>query len=232
MIMPPRKNVRNSRLTTAKQILHEEGFLIFLKHVILFLASYLFLYECRYIYEKRLDRPEELSMIPCKVDNLILRVITCPEEFEGLLSDGFDPSPYEMDIQQCKETLSRGAIFFCAFIDKEFAHGSWISMDKRTHNEFYHFSIDHGDTASVGATYTSPKYRGRGIYTYVYSRIFQYLREKGRAKVVFEVHKDNIVVHRAQDKLGSNLLCKVYSLRLLSRFNSTWVKSISKVLTL
>ena len=59
-------------LNRGKLILHEEGFLSLLKHLVHFVGLLLFSYSSYVIYENALNGP----VIPCKVNNLTLRVIT------------------------------------------------------------------------------------------------------------------------------------------------------------
>lgn len=203
-----------------KQILHEEGFLSLFKRLS-------FTYKTVYIYENTLHGPS----IACKVTNLTLRIIGCPEDFDKLLAASFDFSSYEMSIQQCKERLSRGAIFFCAFVGKELAHGSWVGTGRRSHGDFYTFPIDYGHKACIGGTMTTPKYRRRGINVYVYSEMFQYIREKGLSKAVLEVRKDNIAAQSSQAKLSSYVWGTGHRLSLLLLFNFRWLTPIRDMST-
>lgn len=197
------------------EILHEEGFLSLFKRF--------FMHETYYLYENRLDG----LTFPYKVANLMLRVITQPEEFDEVLAEGFDFSSYElMSSQQCKERLARRAILFCAFVGKEIVHGSWVGVDKRCHEDFYSFPMNYGCPACIGGTMTSPKYRRKGIYTYVHSEIFRYLREKGLSKAVLQIGKDNTAPQKAQSKLGSHIVGKGHSLKLLLLFNFRWTTKI------
>ena len=203
-----------------KRILQEEGFSSLLK-------KSLFSYSVVDLRGNNLNGP----IIACEVDNLTLKIITELEEFDELLtiiSNGFGLSWYEMSIQQCRERLSRGAILFLALVGKETSHISWVGTTKRTHGEFYFSSpIDYEHEASIGGTMTFPKYRGKGIYTWVYSQIFQYLRDKGYSRAVFEVDKTNVAVQKAQVKLGSYVWGEMYDLRFLL-FKFRWVKPKSR----
>lgn len=195
-----------------RRILQEEGFLTLCKCV-------LFSHSTVPLWENVLNGP----IVACNVDNLALRIITCLEEFDELLTEGLDLSWYEMSLQQCKERLGKEAILFCALLNRDVAHISWVGTTRKSHGDFYCYPIDYGHEASVGGTMTSPKYRGKGIYTYTYSQIFQYLREKGYSKSVFEIDKDNIAVQKAQAKLGSKILGEGHHIRLLL-LNFRWVR--------
>ena len=199
-----------------KLILHEEGFISLVKRL-------LYAHKIVYLYRNDLGSPS----IGCNADNPTLIVVTCLEEFDKLLIEGFDFSAYEMSIQQCKERISRRSVLFCVFVDNELAHGTWVSMDRQTHSEFYHFPLNYEHEASLGGTMTIPKYQGKGIYTYVYSQIFQYLRKKGVSRAVFEIHKDNLIAQKAQARLGSAIFSEGHHLRLLYLFNFKWIKPMS-----
>lgn len=196
-----------------KRVLREEGFLSLFKRI-------LFAYSTVDLWENNLDG----HSIKCKVDNLRLKIITELEEFDELLSDGFDLSWYEMSIQQCRARLSERAICFLALVGKEVSHVSWVGTTKRTHGDFYSSPIDYKHEASIGGTMTAPKHQGEGIYTSVYSQIFRYLREKGYSRAVFEIHKDNIAAKKAQAKLNSTIWGEGHCLRLLTLFNFRWIK--------
>ena len=196
-----------------KRVFYEEDFLFLIKRS-------LFAYSTIDLWENNLDS----HSVTCKVNNLRLKIITELEEFDELLSDGFDLSWYEMSIQQCRERLSKGTILFLALVGKEVSHVSWVGTTKRTHGDFYSFPIDYEHEAGIGGTMTNPKYRRKGIYTWVYSKIFQYLREKGYLRAVFEVHKDNISAQKAQAKLNSTIWGEGHYLRLLFLVNFRWIK--------
>ena len=198
-----------------KRVLNEEGLLILSKRI-------LFAYSVVDLWENNLNG----SIIACKVDNLTLKIITELEEFDEVLSYGFDLSWYEMSIQQCRERLSKGSILFLTLVGREIAHISWVGTTKRTHDDFYSSPIDYKHEASIGGTMTAPKHREKGIYTWVYSQMFQYLIEKGYSRALFEIHKDNVVAHKAQAKLGSYVLGTGHRLRLLLLFNFKWLVPI------
>lgn len=203
-----------------KATLYREGFLSFSKSMLCFFTRLLLSHSVIYLYENSLAG----ARIPCEVDGLTLRVITSPEEFDKLLVRGGDLPWYRVGIKQCRKRLSKGTILFCALIDGEVAHLSWVGVDNRTHGDFHTFLIDYEHEGSIGDSATNPRYRRKGIYTYVYSEIFQYIREGGRSKAMIEINKDNMVAQMSQAKLGSNIWGEGHCLRLLLLFNFRWVK--------
>jgi len=206
----------------AKLILHEEGFLPFLRRAASFSIRQLFLYDSPfYIYEFPLNGPTFAG----RVDDLTLRVITCPEELKRLLTEGFGLSGYTMTIEQCRQRLMKGAVLFCAFVDKEFASAGWIGTSKKAARDFYQYPADYTTTASGGGSMTVPKFRGRGLSPYIGSETIRYFRENGFSKHVGAIRKDNIASQLAVKKLGPHIMGEGCRLRLLG-INFRWVKSL------
>lgn len=191
-------------LEAAKLVLHEEGFLSLFKQLF-------FTYRVYHLYENTLNG----SALVRKVDNVTLKLIITQEKLEQLLLEGFTFPSYHMSIQQCKQRLDRGAILFCAFIDKELAHGSWVATSKKACPDFHPFPMDCEHTAYIGGTMTIPKYRRKGINVYIHSEIFRYLKEQGFSRAMLAIDKGNIAAENSQNKLGSSVWGRGYELRLL-----------------
>lgn len=194
----------NELLTVAKRILHEEGFISLLKQLF-------YTYRRYFLYENSLNSP----ITDCKVDNVVLKLISNPIQIEQLLHEGFTFSGYHMSIEQCKERLNKGAIMCCAFVGKELAHGSWVATSVKACSDFHLFPMDCEHTAYVGGTLTIPKYRRKGINVYVHSEIFRYLKDKNLSRAMIAIEKGNVDARNSQSKLGSNIWGSGYYLRLL-----------------
>lgn len=195
----------------AKPLIHEHGLLFFLRQ--------LFIWENHFnIYENNLDGPR----FPCKVDNLTLRVITCPEELDQLSAQGFNFSEF------IKTITSRETVFL-AFVGKEIVHRSYFVMRKEGVSIYFCSSfMDDGDTAYIRWIWTAPKYRRKGISAFVLSEIFRYLRDKGMSRAITVVSKGNIAQENCQLKVGSYLWGEGCYRRLLV-LCFWWVKSKSRV---
>ena len=184
----------------------------------------LFSHVTVHLWENTLDGPS----LPCRVDNLKLRIITSLEEFDQLLTEGVDLSWYEMSVQQYKERLSEGAILFCGFINEDLVYVSWAGTTEKTHGSFYFFPIDYRYAASIGGTRTAPNLRGKGSHTWATSEIHKFLREKGKSKAVMQIGRDNVAAQKAQIKLGSYIGGEGHQLRLLGVLNFKWVSPYTK----
>lgn len=210
-----------SKISNVRSMMREEGSLVLFKHFLLFLKRSLPEF-CFPIYESTLDPPD----IKCEVDNLTLRVITCPEEIDNLCGEGFCPTR----LLNYKKVLSEGAILFCAFVGKELAHAIGVFTVRggfKSHP--FTFAMDDGHTVGMFAGFTAPKYRRNGIHVYTDCKMLQYLRDRneGILRVWSVIPKDNLPIRYGLLKAGYYLWGKGYILKLRSLFTIEWVKPVA-----
>ncbi len=200
-------------LKKAKVILQEEGVIPFIKRAFSFFRTFLFNYKTCYIYENTLDGPRFTP----KTQDVNLKILSTPQELDELIANGFDLS-YQ-DINDLKKKISQGAIPFCAFVKQDLAHITWVALAEESKREIdpFPFKIDWQNEACSGLSGTTPNYRRMGIYSYVYSEIFRFLKEKRRSKDKFRIDKDNIASHNALVKLGSEIYAEGRTLKVLWR---------------
>lgn len=196
------KNRANISLQRAKNILHEEGLASFIKSALLFFVNFFFSFSTCYIYENRLDRVE--FPLP-KIENFCLKIISAPEHIDKLFAEGFDFSS-DSNMENFKRRLNKGGILFYVFVEKKLVHTNWIAMSKKANFDPFPFKIDWRDEACLGPSYTIPEYRRRGINSFVYSKMFQLLMEKGRSRAKFTIAKSNIAHQKSQAKIGSEII--------------------------
>lgn len=192
-----------------------EGLPAFVRRAFLFVVRSFFSYGNYYIYEKTLNDANELQFTP-KIQNCNLKILSTPEEVDELIAEGFHINAY-LAISETKARISRRAILFCVFVGKELAHRSWVTMSNETRMDMLPYAVDFRSEVCLGSTDTYPKYRGLGIYTYVYSEIYKFLKEKGWSKARFSSRTDNTAVQKAQAKLASRIYARGRYLRLLQR---------------
>ena len=113
--------------------------------------------------------------------------------------------------------LDREVLLWCVFVDKELAHRCWVAMSNEASEYVDPFPLltDCERGAVVGKGTTTPKYRRLGIYTYVRSKVYQYLKEEGRPNAKLSVRKDTIASQKAQARLGSRIYGEGFHLKLL-----------------
>ena len=127
-----------------------------------------------------------------------------------------------MNTEQCINRLNKGAIMFLTIIDNDISHISWVGINSKSHKEFYHSRINFKNEASIGGTVTYSKYRGKGIYTWVYNEIFRYLNKRGYSRALLEIDKNKKIVKIVQAKLGSYKIGEMCQLRILI-FHFIWM---------
>ena len=207
-------------LGRAKQILHEEGRLALFKAILRSLKGWLFVYYSYDAYETSLD---DVPIIPCKVDDLTLRVVTRPEEVDQLSYEGFYPSRRSID----KQIVTHGGRLYCAFVGKELAHITEVVTGKSHKLHYFGFAWQYGNTVWL-AHFTPEKYRRKGIFNYVHSTVLQHLREKG-SRVWVAPDRANIPYLTSIAKLGYYFWGEAYHIGLLSLFTIEWIKPKSRL---
>jgi len=212
-----------NRISKAKLILRQEGFLALFRQALLFLKDLLCSYSSYNIYESTLAP----SPITCKVKNLTIRVVTCAEEIAQLESDQLVAEGF--NFSRHKEIVNKGAILFYAFVDDKLAHVTQVFISKRAHEIYpFSFAMPFGHTVGLPA-FTSPKYRRKGIHAYARSKVHQYLKGRGVSTAWSVVNKDNIAMCSSLVKQGYYLWGEGCRLRLLSRLTFEWTRPKSRV---
>lgn len=233
-VIPQKQDIDNSRLERGKKILREEGFLPFCKQAASFILSLLFVYGKQYIYEYDLQTCGNIPDVSCQVNNMTIKSAFIPitlSEYDELAKQGADLLSHP-DARNYEERLVKGVIVFYAFTGDEFLFQTAMTTSRdglpSAYLRHYPPSMPEGHTACIGFSETVMKYRGKGISSYVYAEVFRYLRHKGISRALVLVNEDALAAHRVHEKLRAKVLCKVFLLRLLSRFEFMWIKPSSK----
>ncbi len=210
----------NSLVGRTKDILREEGLLPLIKRAFLFFVKPCFSYQTCYIYENNLSEVSGVDLTP-RIQNLTFKIINASQQIDELVAEGYDFSSApnivnfnperrlkEVSIENFdfRGKLGGGGILFCGFINRVLVHTNWIAMDEKTNMAPFLSRIDWRNEVCLGPSYTNPEYRRLGINTYVYSQMYQFLKEKGRAKAKLTTGKSNIAHQQSQAKLGSTIM--------------------------
>lgn len=158
-----------------------------------------------------------------KVDNIALRIIACREDLREMAqsNSGF-PSWYPLTPRQYEERIAKGMVLFCALAGDTIVHMSWVGLSRIKHNGISVIANNKGE-AIIGGTVTEPEWRRRHLLLYVYTRIFQYLRERGYSTCRFEIDESNSAAIVSQQILGSRIVGQVHRLKLFQRFSFYWM---------
>lgn len=165
-----------------------------------------------YIYENNLDGPKINNP---KVKNFVLKIVSTEEQIDELIAVGFDFSFYfHNNLRPVKGYISKGLALFCIFIKRELACMSWVVMSDE--GRWYHpLPMDYQNEAWIGDGVTNPKYRGLGLYSYLLSKIYEFLKEKGKSRARHITRKNNIASQKAQAKSGSKICGEGIYLKLV-----------------
>jgi hypothetical protein len=202
----------NGVLKRGIYILQKEGIRTFLSQVFLFLGSYFYRRGSYYIYEKSLTKNEQYSF-QTKLPNVEVKIISTPEEFEQLVSNGYD-----FKMMNFKDKLKKGAVAFCALINKKLAHVTRVAFNEEAKKEidYLPFGIAfQNKEACSGSSFTDPKFRGKGLLSYIYAYIFPYLVQKGIVKDKFTIEVNNISSQKAHAKFNPTIIGKGHYLKIL-----------------
>ena len=110
-------------------VLQKEGAWSFLSQVFSFLGGFFYSRGSYYIYEKTLTKNERYQF-NTKLQNTTIKIISASEEFEQLGSNGYD-----IKMMLFKDKLKKGAVAFCAFVNKELAHVTWAAFNEKAKKE-------------------------------------------------------------------------------------------------
>ena len=217
-----------------KRVLREEGFLSLLK-------KSLFSCSMVYLYEERLDN--DVSVPPCKLDNLTIKPLFIPTmtqfEYEAPGEEFFD-FPSHPDAQEYvpghKEILNTGMLMLYVTANGEFVHRDSVCLSGRGNfYEYYYkklqrkstppfYSLDDRQIAHRALCVTNPKYRNKGVFRHFYFEMHNFMRKEGFSKLVYTEYSDRIYLLKIVDELGAEAKFKVYNLKLLTLFNFMWLR--------
>ena len=169
-----------------------------------------------FVYKSRLVERNENDFKPCCV-KFVLKIISNEQELNDLLYDRFDLSPH---LDKTRERVKKGAIACLVFMGKELASMEWAAVNPQAKAgiDIYPCKVDfENKEAYAGGVWTNPEYRGKGLHTYVYYKIYDFLREQGVTSVVSIVEVNNSAALKAHDRFApeEEIISKAHYIRFL-----------------
>lgn len=195
------------------RVLRIYGMVTFIKRFFLFLSQNIFVFKAYYLCRKSLNNSLKPDLI-LKGSDPVLFIIHSPSEVDKLLQDGFDFGPYQ-DIQDIKKLLTNGAILFCIFFGKKWAHTKWASINSGLNIDPFFEQLRHQDEVCIGTCSTNPEYRGLGLYPYALSKICEFFKTKGISTAVISTAKNNVASIAGISKAGFSFHSEGYNLNIL-----------------
>jgi len=173
----------------------------------------------------------DLSSLPVEYqfavpDEVEVQVVESDADASRLAGAGYEDFRQVVPLSDYR--LRSGAVGFCAYIERNVVHTSWIGLSDRAKRSFdfvpYVVDFDHGEGAS-GGTWTFPAYRGRGIFRYVMWHRLWYLREHGRTVSRDSTEVGNVPAIRGQEVFPSRITGTLHITRVLGHTRSSYEES-------
>jgi len=168
-----------------------------------------------YIYRYPIPCVDENRFRPA-VELLEVRTVESVEDVARLVADGFEDPRAQARLME--RWLAAGAFAVCAFVDRQFAYIGWVATSANAKRSFdplpYHVAFDQGEGATGGA-WTVPRFRGLGLYRYVFGRELDLLRRKGCTVCCNSISVGNVASQRGQAFYGARVCARAQAIRTL-----------------
>jgi hypothetical protein len=168
-----------------------------------------------YIYRYPIPCVDENRFRPA-VDLLEVRTVESLDDVARLVADGYEDP--RARLRSVERGLAAGACAVCAFVDRRFAYIGWVAISadaKRTFDPLpYHVAFDQGEGATGGA-WTAPRFRGLGLYRYVFGRELDLLRRKGCTVCCNSISVGNLASQRGQAFYEARVCARARAIRIL-----------------
>jgi len=171
----------------------------------------------RYVlFEKDLASVDDLRKTPF-LESIELKMIRSPEELERLIKSVPNAGSFPI-FADLKDGLKKGGIVFLVLSGGECAHMSLVILERRLAEETDHLYRIFGKANSgyIGPCYTSPGYRGRGIYPFVLTEINKFLKGEGRLAALINTKTTNLSSAAGILKAGFKKIAEVKVIRVFS----------------
>jgi ribosomal protein S18 acetylase RimI-like enzyme len=155
-------------------------------------------YSCD-LYEQEPVKRNEAEFLP-GIHDLSFIMVNDLQQLEDLNTAGFDLLNFRIET---RNMLEKGAAVGLIFIGKELASMEWVAMNVQANRaiNIYPLKIDfYRKEAYASGVWTNPKFRRKGLHTYVYYKAYDFLRKNGVKLVRSIVATDNIAAQKAHQR--------------------------------
>lgn len=221
---PVRFRRLSSEFKKYRRICNEEGIQGLSWCVINFLhktRKAFFSIEKFYVYEMALSPDIEIPLLTSKVEGLRVKPIFLPislQEYEYLGNEGVDFEKL-MGAKDYQSDMNNGTIIFLTYKKETLINRTGMTLYK---NGVYQYCcpLENKSTGTVyaGFSETTKTARKLGVYSFIHSYIFNYLKEMGFKKVELLESEDQPGPRKVQDKLGAKITHTTTCIRLLLFF--------------
>lgn len=175
------------------------------------------------IYEINLK--EIVTEVKPKAEDCSVAIANSYDQIKILLSEGINFTA-DPEFDSYGTGFDNGAFLFLVSIGGRLAHTSWVALrhDEAVFDNIFR-EIDFGEAGYVGPCNTFEQFRGRNLYPYALSKIFDFIRGRGIGRVVISTRNSNTASIRGIIKAGFMPFCTVRKYKLIGR--SIFVKGKS-----
>ena len=168
-----------------------------------------------YVY--RYPVPATDAQIPTpRIEGVEVHVVESERDVDNLAELGYED--VRLVDTRAGARLGAGAVGVCAHVNKEFACVGWVALSaaaKRT-LEGLPYRVDYGSgEGCTGGAWTVPRFRGMGLYAYVFGHELRYLRDVGRTVCRNVIGTNNVASQRGQARYGAQLCAVARFYRVL-----------------
>lgn len=158
-----------------------------------------------YIYRYPVPRVDDLIPTP-RVDGPEIKFVTCNTDVDRLVDEGYEDP--RVVLRYAERRIRAGAVGCLAYVDKEFASAGWIAFCEEamaTYDDLpYAVDFERGE-ACTGGSWTERRFRGLGLYAYVFGHELRYIRGHGRTVCRNSIAVNNVASQRGQARYGARL---------------------------
>ncbi len=171
------------------------------------------------LFELTCDSLGDFSDITCGVPNPIIQQLFIPislKEYERLGEENYY-FPDHPQVSEYERGKGFGTIIFWMTSNGKFVHRTGLTTSKNDTiynllkgcRNYSHEMEERGDVAYAGFSETSEEFRRKGVYTFIYSRMYPYLKEKGFKKILLLEERTELITKLAQvqARFGAKSIC-------------------------
>ena len=206
-----------SHFNTAKQIHQDRGLAALVSWLFSWLGSKVFFYEKYYIGDfeiEKLRARKESDFLP-RIEQYEFKIICSLEEMKTLFAKGMRVHPW---FSFYDKKLEKGALAFCILVGEELASIRWLAMDEHAKEAVdslpYEVDFSKGEICS-GSNWTNPKYRNRGLASYIDFKLFDFLVKEGKSVHRAAMRKANAVAGKVYAKRGQEIQTEARLIKFL-----------------
>lgn len=158
-----------------------------------------------YIYRYEIADVSSLISSP-RIEGVEIKFIECDADADRLAVEGYEDP--RVVLRHAARRIRAGAVGCIAYVDKQFASAGWVGFCPEAKKTFdslpYRVAFENGE-ACTGGSWTERRFRGKGLYAYVFGQELRYLRDCGRTTCRNSIPVGNLPSQLGQSRYGARL---------------------------